>query len=640
MAEKIYGTLEYIEAQKNNTDYEFDRTYNQGHWKISGPQPAMMAQRVIPDSYSRKAATIEIPDNMCNVEHIEWLMMRYPLEIKTLDRWTARTEQLSDIRLRRINLKTIVQAIVDARFNGTLMDFQKEGLDFLLKTSGIALVADEMGLGKTIETLAYLVTEKDAFPCLVVAPLVTLINWQREIAKFIHRESGKPFIVKTIRTGKSGDIIPQVKLAESEKGQPQIILINYDLVSKRRDDIAKIPFRTIVADECQNLRNPESLKSRALRELANLQTVKHRIGLSGTPCYNHGTEIWSICDFIYPGLLGTYVEFGKEFVNFWDPKKAVYAEKRGALFEILSQNIMIRRRKLDVLTNLPDKVRFRQTIQINEEYYQSEMEKHLEELNTKLAVAKSKTKFQAISELEAYNSFANNERITAGVAKVPYVIQFIEEILETGEPVVVYCHHDAVYERLNSRLWKYNPVTVRGGQSDNQRQEAIDNFQNGETKLLIAGLRAGNVGINLTAAAYVIFAELDWSPAIHRQAEDRLHRIGQKKTVFAYYLEGIKTLDEKVAEVLTSKKLELDEVLGDVNRSDQYAETEKLSDQTKLLVQRLQERFKKIGATVPDLPMEDLQNKDIEEPKETEVEDEVTEPSNPQRTLFQFGVMA
>ena len=620
MEEKCFGTLQYLDEHKP------------GHWKISGPQPAMMAQRVIPDSWSRQAATIEIPDNMCNVEHIEWLMSRYPLKIESLAHWNAKIDELHGVKERRTHLRKIVQAVVDARFTGTLMDFQKEGLDFLLKTSGIALLADEMGLGKTIETLAYLVTEKDAFPCLIVAPLVTLVNWQREIARFIKRESGKPFIVRTIRTGKSGDIFPQRKIIGDENGQPQIILMNYDLVSKRRDDLAKIPFRTIVADECQNLRNPNSLKSEALRELANLQTVKHRIGLSGTPCYNHGTEIWSICDFIYPGLLGTYTEFGKEFVNFWDPKKAVYAEKRSALFEILTENIMLRRRKIDVLTNLPEKVRYRQSIQINEEYYQQEMKKHLESLNAKLRAAQSKTKFQAISELEAYNNFANNERITAGVAKVPYVIQFIEEILETDEAVVVYCHHDVVHQMLNERLRWHHPVTVRGGQTDMQRQQAIDDFQNGRTKLLIAGLRAGNVGINLTAAAYVIFAELDWSPAIHRQAEDRLHRIGQQKTVFAYYLEGIETLDEKVAEVLTNKKLELDEVLGDVNRSDQYSETEKLSDQTKLLVMKLQERFQKVGAGIPKKESIDDDDEELEIPTINE-----SKNNGPQKTLFDCG---
>jgi len=631
MPDKIYGTLEYIAARNGE---------NRGHWRIVGPQPSMMAKRVIPEAWSNKTAQIEIPDNLCNVEHVEWLMMRYPLTIKDSERWRSRIDELHGVRQRRTSLQAIGQAVVDARFTGTLMDFQKEGLDFLLKTSGIALVADEMGLGKTVEVLAYLVTEKDAFPCLIVAPLVTLINWQREIARFIKRESGDQFIVKTVRTGKSEDgLLQTFKLLDKENGQPQIVLINYDLVHRRKDDLAKIPFRTIIADECQNLMNPGALKTEAIKELSNLASVKHRIGLSGTPCYNHGIEIWSICDFIYPGLLGTYTEFGKEFVNWHDPKHSVYEEKRSALFEILTQNLMIRRRKIDVLS-LPDKVRYRQPIQINEEYYKREMEKHIDELNAQLAQAEAKTKFQTISQINAYERFAQNERITAGMAKVPYVLQFIEEILETGEPVVVYCHHKAVHDELNRHLWRHHPVTIRGEQTDIQRQDSIDKFQNGETKLMIAGIRAGNVGINLTVAAYVIFAELDWSPARHRQAEDRLHRIGQKKTVFAYYLEGVNTLDEKVAEVLTNKKLELDEVLGDANRSDQYAETEKLSDETRALVEKLLERFKKIGANVPACKPETVKE-EIE--KETSIMNELLPVMEPVlkpkvRTLLDFSV--
>jgi SNF2 family DNA or RNA helicase len=444
-----------------------------------------------------------------------------------------------------------------------------------------------MGLGKTIEVLAYLVTCKEAFPCLIVAPLVTLINWQREIEKFIKQKKGKPYTVLTIRTGKTGDL-----LAGLEK-QPQIFLINYDLVSKRRDDLAALPLQTIIADEVQNLRNPYALKSEALRELADIPTVKHRIGLSGTPCYNHGTEIWSICDFIYPGLLGNYSEFSREFVDQWDPHKSVYKDKREALFEILNQNIMLRRRKIDVL-DLPEKVRYKQTIQIDEEYYNKEMKKHIFELQKKLDDSKAKTQFQKISEIAAYGDFQNNDRQTAGISKVSYVAEFIDEIMDTGESVVVFCHHKIVHDMLKARLRKYFPVVIRGGQTDRERQCAIDCFQSGETKLMITGLRAGNVGINLTKATYVIFAELDWSPAIHRQAEDRLHRFGQKKTVFAYYLEGVGTLDEKIAEILVNKKLELDEIFGDANRSDKYSEADTLSEQTKQLVYTLQERFKKI----------------------------------------------
>ena len=121
-----------------------------------------------------------------------------------------------------------------------------------------------------------------------------------------------------------------------------------------------------------------------------------------------------------------------------------------------------------------------------------------------------------------------SERQAAGLAKLKHVTGFVTDIMEIEESVVVFCHHKAIHNLLHHHLSKFNPASIIGGQTDVVRQREIDRFQNGETKLMIAGLRAGNVGINLTNAKYVIFAELDWSPAIHRQAEDRLHRIGQK----------------------------------------------------------------------------------------------------------------
>jgi SNF2 family DNA or RNA helicase len=133
-----------------------------------------------------------------------------------------------------------------------------------------------------------------------------------------------------------------------------------------------------------------------------------------------------------------------------------------------------------------------------------------------------------------------------------------------------------IHTLLHEKLGEFNPASIIGGQTDNVRQNNIDNFQEGKTKLMIAGLRAGNVGINLTTAKYVIFAELDWSPAIHRQAEDRLHRIGQKNTVFAYYLIGNGTLDDHVGDILVDKEYEIDTIMDAGTESFENKEKSKL----------------------------------------------------------------
>ncbi|MFA6258957.1 MAG: SNF2-related protein, partial [Candidatus Paceibacterota bacterium] len=205
-----YGTLEFCKPDKHDS-------FRGNHWLIKGHQPALMASRVVPNSWSNGVGERCIPDNIAAAEHLNWIMMRYPLRILSPQLWNQRVEILTGITKKRESLRTLTEEIkVDARFNGTLLPFQKKGLDFLLKTDGCALLADEMGLGKTIEALAYLVTATETFPCLIIAPLVTLVNWEREIEKFVTMKPGKPFVVKKIRSGKKEALSGQRTLEESE----------------------------------------------------------------------------------------------------------------------------------------------------------------------------------------------------------------------------------------------------------------------------------------------------------------------------------------------------------------------------------------------------------------------------------------
>ena len=165
--------------------------------------------------------------------------------------------------------------------------------------------------------------------------------------------------------------------------------------------------------------------------------------------------------------------------------------------------------------------------------------------------------------------------------------------MEIEESVVVFCHHKAIHKLLHEQLTEFSPVSIIGGQSDKDRQNSIDDFQDGKSNLMIAGL-AGNVGINLSRARYVVFAELDWSPAIHRQAEDRLHRLGQKNTVFAYYLVGDGTLDNHVADILVDKGFEIDSIMdGNVDRNDD-------GEKARRIMEQIQERLQASGTNVEE----------------------------------------
>jgi len=547
---KNFGTLEYILDN-------YSKTWS---WKVTGPRVVSMVSKLIPQSwYGEGPNEAIIPDSTANLKQIRWILERYPLEILSKSAWQRKTTNRIAGKKIISKIEKLQRAKPGPQFRGKLLNFQKEGLDFLLKSSGNALLADEMGLGKTVETLAYLSREKQAYPTLVIAPLVTLNNWQREIGKFLKKKSRNGRIVENdvpssiiIRRGKT-----------EELGKFDFYIINYDLLYKRFHDLSKIGIKTIVCDEVQYLRSKTTKKYSAVKKLAALPSIKYRIGLSGTPIYNRGSEIWPIVDILRPGLLGSFKEFCEYFCFVNDKGKAIVLEtKRESLRKQLQKYVMLRRRKSDVLKELKDKVRYKEVIDADTNYYFNELGNIWEKLEAEQKEAKS-----AFDKSASYQRAIHSERQAAGVAKLPHVINFVKNIMEIEESVVVFCHHKSIHKLLNQNLSEFLPATIIGGQSDKFRQEQIDSFQNGQTKLMIAGLRAGNVGINLNRAKYVIFAEMDWSPAIHQQAEDRLHRIGQKNTVFAYYLIGNGTLDDHVANVLVNKSFEIDSIMDDVKEN-------------------------------------------------------------------------
>jgi SNF2 family DNA or RNA helicase len=564
------GTLEYV----------LDKYSKIWSWKITGDRAVNMISRLVPEAwYGENANEVIIPDSIESVKQIKLILDRYPLEILSKSVWQRKIVKTYAPKPTLPPIKhKLKRAKSGEQFRGKLLNFQKEGLDFLMKSSGNALLADEMGLGKTVQTLSYVATEKQTFPLLVIAPLVTLKNWEREIEKFLKKKSRNGRIndsesptVTSIRTG---------KLKELPK--TDIYVINYELLFKRYDDLSKLGIRTIVCDEVHNLRSKTTQKYKSVKKLAALPSILYRIGLSGTPIYNRGSEIWPIIDILKPGLLGSFKEFCEYFCYVNDKGKAIVLEnKRASLRNELQKHVMLRRKKSDVLKELKDKVRYKEVIASDTDYYLEELDKIWKKLEEEQKVAETE-----FSKSASYHRAIQSERQIAGVAKLPHVINFVKNIMEIEESVVVFCHHKVIHKLLHESLQEFSPVSIIGGQSDSFRQGQIDKFQKGESKLMIAGIRAGNVGINLTRAKYVIFAELDWSPAIHRQAEDRLHRIGQKNTVFAYYLIGNGTLDDHVANILVDKSYEIDAIM------DETVDNYENKDKAELILAQIQDKIR------------------------------------------------
>ena len=550
-----YGVMEVKPKNAARTDARYNTI------TITAQQEVEEVIRRLIEPYRSNPFSIHATGD--NVRLLKMVMSQYPLDIIGKSRWHDLLVEMEREKIKDGIISNLIHITPDPRnFQGILMPFQKLGLDFLLRTNGNALIADEMGLGKTVQTLAFVAQRPRCLPAVVVAPLVTLVNWRREIHRFLRNVSvtgDREPRVELIRSGKEAD------LAEAD-----FYVINYDLIHKRLRNIMAANPKTVVFDEIQNLRRSNTYKTHACIVLSNHTSIRHRIGLSGTPIYNKGEEMYDIAEVIRPGIFGTKEMF-KERFYYKDEEYGTVEFRQEELSRLLQRSLIIRRKKIDVLKDLPEKNRVQQTVPINADLY----EEKIKVLYDKIELARRELG-AASDEVDKKRRLANfnslllemrvEERQIAGLAKAPYVVEYIKNLLEDyeEEKFVVFCHHKRVHKILADGLWKHQPLQIIGGQSDHVRQNAIDRFQGDtESRIIICGLRAGNVGINLSKAAYVIFAELDWSPAVHAQAEDRLHRIGQKSNVFAHYLVGSGTFDDYIADMLMAKSDVIRKILGD-----------------------------------------------------------------------------
>ena len=356
-----FGTLNFV----------LDKYSGTWCWKITGPRAVSMVSKLIPRAWYGDAPDEAIvSDNDENVKHLHWIAEKYPLDILSKNVWNRKILPFKIKKQRIPNIEKLKKVNPGKQFRGKLLNFQKEGLDFLVKSSGNALLADEMGLGKTVQTLAYISSEKKSLPALVVAPLVTLTNWDSEIKKFMKKKSLNGKIIDKdsptttlIRTGRNQELDKKF----------DFYIINYELLHKRFDDLSKLPLKSIICDEVQHLRSKTTQKYSAVKKLAALKSIQHRVGLSGTPIYNRGSEIWPIVDILKPGLLGSFKEFCEYFCYVNDKGKAIVLEnKRTSLGNELRKHVMLRRKKQDVLKELKDKVRYKEVIDCDIKYYTSE----------------------------------------------------------------------------------------------------------------------------------------------------------------------------------------------------------------------------------------------------------------------------
>jgi superfamily II DNA or RNA helicase len=438
-------------------------------------------------------------------------------------------------------------------FRATLRPYQAQGVAWLdlLRESGLGgILADDMGLGKTVQILALIALEKArghlANPVLVVAPTSLMTNWSAEAQKF-----APELRVLVLHGADRKHKFPAI-------AEHDLVLTTYPLIARDREILLAREWHIAVLDEAQTVKNPDAATTRWLRETK----AQHRFCLTGTPMENHLGELWSIMSFVNPGYLGDKAAFSRQ----WRTPIEKRADKvRTAALAQRVKPFLLRRTKTEVATELPAKSEMVETIALEgpqRDLYDSirlTMSRKVREAIAKRGLAKSH-----IVVLEALLRMRQaccdpallklNDGVERPSAKLDRLIDMVGELLSEGRKIIIFSQFTSMLDLIRTRLdtggLRYSILT---GQTKD-RKTAIEAFQDGAAEIFLVSLKAGGVGLNLTAADTVIIFDPWWNPAVEEQAIDRAYRIGQDKAVFVYRLVATGTIEEKMDELKARKR--------------------------------------------------------------------------------------
>ncbi|MGG1598493.1 DEAD/DEAH box helicase [Paenibacillus naphthalenovorans] len=543
-ADYTYGTLRYDERTDS--------------WIIEGePIVCQMAKRLFPGAEGRGKGIARFKSNKRSNGELNWLMMRYPLKIENPDKWERDYQQAVDHAVKRQQLLKSPQKLEPSSlyFNGKLAEFQKEGVAFLLHNAP-TLLADDMGLGKTVQALGW-IASLERFPGLIVAPTSVQTQWKQQIIKFMQPQP----VADSLLPEMNVHIIRGLKPYNLPPAQ--FYIIHYGLLRGWKQYLPSFGFEFVVFDEIQELRHSGTEKYSAASLLA--QSTEKVIGLSGTPIYGKGGEMWNVMNILDFQCLGDWESFTREWCDGYGSDVVADPEMLGD--HLRREGLMLRRSKDDVLTELPPKRRIVQQIDSDEHVF-------LKEMRTVIRlIGKHDQAENHFEKGRIKREIGQRVRQATGVAKAPYVAEFVKMLLDAGEPVILYGYHHEVYAQWEERLRGYRPAFITGRETPAEKEAAKRRFIEGETNLLIISLRAAAGLDGLQERANInVFGELDWSPGIHSQCEDRTHRMGQKDSVISYYLVCGEGSDEQMMEALGFKTAQFVGIMGESAESEEDRE--------------------------------------------------------------------
>jgi SWI/SNF-related matrix-associated actin-dependent regulator 1 of chromatin subfamily A len=448
------------------------------------------------------------------------------------------------------------------------LPFQRAGIAYALGRQN-CLIADEMGLGKTIQAIGVINADETIKRVIVICPNSLKLNWQREMEKWLTRKMS-------------------ISIADSKQlRSTDIVIVNYDVLGKH--DFAASDYDLAILDEAHYIKNKKAKRSELARAITD--KARRKLLLTGTPILNKPIELFNLVNMLDPQTWDNVFRYAKRYcAGFqsrwgWDFTGASNLEE---LQDQLRATIMVRRLKKDVLTELPPKRR--QIIELSANGASGAVQRETaawERQEERLAALRQRAEMARAGESDidyttavdalrdaAQASFAEISKLrhATALAKVDDVIEHVEQAIESSGKVVVMAHHHDVIDKIKSAFGDA-AVVLTGETALADRQAAVDRFQTDPTcTLFIGSITAAGVGITLTAASHMIFAELDWVPGNISQAEDRIHRIGQTDSVLIQHVVLEDSLDARMAKTLVRKQEIMDKALDSLERAEVIAE--------------------------------------------------------------------
>ncbi len=440
-----------------------------------------------------------------------------------------------------------------------LRPYQEDGvlwLDRLYNWGVGACLADDMGLGKTIQCISILLKHAKNGPALVLAPASVCNNWVNELTRF-----APTLNIVFLGLQNREDTLSQLKAND-------VMIVSYGIVQSNPDLLSLRDWNILILDEAHAIKNAKSVRSKAIMKV----NAKFRIATTGTPMQNHLGELWNLFQFMNPGMLGSNEQFNKKFVQ---GNNTDGSQNRKKLNKYISPFIL-RRNKNDVLDDLPEKTEITLKVALSDEeraMYEVLRQEAVEQLSDNKDQSGAKH-LQILAEITRLRQMSCNPALVVpecniSSSKLKALENLVEELIGAKHKALIFSqftkHLSLIKKMLEKKGISYQYLD--GSTPAKKREMAIDNFQNGQSDLFLISLKAGGVGLNLTAADYVIHMDPWWNPAVEDQASDRVHRIGQKRPVTIYRIIAENTIEEKIIKLHHDKRDLADKLLADTDQS-------------------------------------------------------------------------